>query len=122
MSILYNLIKSNYYINYHILAIILFSFLYYILAKYRILDNIEYTQFANYGTTLYFTIVTHFTIGYGDIVPTSTILRILVCCQILFAFLLTNLTTNTAHLNNNKYNQDKQDKQNKKNKNNQNNH
>ncbi len=96
MNILYNLIKSNYYINYHILTIILFSSLYYTLANYKILDNLEYKRFSNYGSTLYFTIITHFTIGYGDIVPTSSILRTCVCCQVLFAFLLTNLTTNTT--------------------------
>ena len=86
-----NLMKKNGNIQYHLVAIIVFSILYYILAVGNLVGDEEDERFTNYGSTLYYTIVTHFTIGYGDISPKSAILRLLCCVQIFTAFLLTNL-------------------------------
>jgi hypothetical protein len=85
-----NLIKKNTNFHYHLITIVLFSVLYYQLSIGKLVGK-EDKQFDNYGSALYYTIVTHFTIGYGDISPKGTILRILCCIQIIIAFLITNL-------------------------------
>ena len=40
----------------------------------------------DYLNRFYFSIVTQFTIGYGDIVPISNILKVIVMCQIILSF------------------------------------
>ena len=45
-------------------------------------------KFSNYDQCLYFTFVTHFTVGFGDISPQSTLLRRLCMLHIFLAFLL----------------------------------
>jgi len=85
------LMKKNVNFQYHAVVIIVFSILYYALSKGNLVGDDEDERFQDYGSTLYYTVVTHFTIGYGDISPKSAILRILCCCQIVLAFLLTNL-------------------------------
>ena len=75
----------------HVLIIITFSFLYFYVAQ-GVADELDRKQ---YGTsleqTLYYTIITHFTIGFGGIRPTSQIIRRLTMCQIILAFLFFRL-------------------------------
>lgn len=40
----------------------------------------------DYLNRLYFSVVTQFTIGYGDIVPITNFLKIIVMCQIILSF------------------------------------
>lgn len=85
------LLKKNGNLQYHLATIIIFSVLYHFLAKGKFVGDDEDESFQNYGSTLYYTIVTHFTIGYGDIYPKTPLLRFLCCTQIILAFALTNL-------------------------------
>lgn len=49
-------------------------------------NDIKHFYDNDYLNRLYFSIVTQFTIGYGDIVPISNILKLIVMCQIILAF------------------------------------
>tara|TARA_B100000925_G_C22008356_1_gene474779 strand:+ start:430 stop:711 length:282 start_codon:yes stop_codon:yes gene_type:complete len=85
------LIKKNSNLQYHLATIIAFAVLYHILSKTSLVGEDEDERFHDFGTTLYYTVVTHFTIGYGDISPKTPLLRFLCCAQIILAFALTNL-------------------------------
>ena len=71
---------------YHCYVILLFAVLYYTLAKYR---HDEDEHFKDFGSTLYYTIVTHFTVGYGDIYPKTALLKTLCCIHLFISFSLT---------------------------------
>ena len=58
----------------HALMILVFSMIYFLVAKYRGSDK-DKESFKNYESTLYFTTIAHFTIGFGDIAPDSEIMR-----------------------------------------------
>jgi len=58
----------------HAIMILLFSMIYFLTAKYKGSDK-DKESFKNYESTLYFTTIAHFTIGFGDIVPDSEIMR-----------------------------------------------
>lgn len=49
-------------------------------------DDIKLFYDNDYLNRLYFSVVTQFTIGYGDIVPISNILKLIVMFQIILAF------------------------------------
>lgn len=85
------ILNKNSSLQYHFATIIIFSVLYHVLSKTKMVGDDEDERFNNYGSSLYYTIVTHFTIGYGDISPRSPLLRFLCCTQIVLAFALTNL-------------------------------
>ena len=71
----------------HLLVIFIFTIIYQKFAKiYGTKEDKE--NFENFENTLYFTTVTHFTIGYGDISPKSKMLKRLVILHIIVAFLL----------------------------------
>ena len=85
---IYKQIKSrNLLLREHIVLLIVFSLLYHNLSKFSENEN-DIKKFSNYEQCLYFTIVTHFTVGFGDIAPQSTLLRRLCMLHIFLAFLL----------------------------------
>lgn len=88
-NILQILIVQNRLILYHFLVILIFSIIYYYVSKKK--GSVQDKEKMNtYMDCFYFTTITHFTIGFGDIVPQSNILRILVMSQVLIAFILMN--------------------------------
>ena len=92
--------KQNYYLPIHILVILLFTIV------YKLISDIEYQEKQHsikkivgrrtlnkesLEEILYFSVVTHFTIGFGDIVPETKLMRRAVICHVLTAFTLFNL-------------------------------
>lgn len=75
------ILMLNRFLPYHIIVFVTFAILYHILKQEE--DKKTITSFED---ALYFSIVTHFTVGFGDITPKSKILRRLSMCQILAAF------------------------------------
>ena len=84
----------------HILVILLFTIV------YKLISDIEYQEKQHsikkivgrrtlnkesLEEILYFSVVTHFTIGFGDIVPETKLMRRAVICHVLIAFTLFNL-------------------------------
>jgi hypothetical protein len=45
-------------------------------------DPKAFNMHLDFATSLYFSTVTVATVGYGDIFPTSTFARVVVCCEI----------------------------------------
>lgn len=85
---IYQQIKSrNLLLREHIVLLFVFSLLYHNLSKYSENEN-DMKKFSNYEQCLYFTFVTHFTVGFGDISPQSSLLRRLCMLHIFLAFLL----------------------------------
>ena len=88
-NVFHILIVQNRLLFYHLLVIIIFSLIYYYVSKTE--SGIKDKEKMNtYTDCFYFTTITHFTIGFGDIAPESKILRILVIVQVLIAFILMN--------------------------------
>ena len=83
------LIVQNRLFFYHILVIVIFSIIYYYVSKLKGTMK-DKEKMNTYMNCFYFTTITHFTIGFGDIVPESNVLRILVMSQVLIAFILMN--------------------------------
>jgi hypothetical protein len=77
------LIRQNKYIFHHITLILIFSFLYY---KFQAKEDNK--RFKDWEEAVYFAVVTHFTVGFGDISPKSKLLRRLCMLQIFIAFTL----------------------------------
>ena len=85
---IYQQIKSrNLLLREHIVLLVVFSLLYHNLSKYSKNEN-DIKKFSSYEQCLYFTFVTHFTVGFGDIAPQSTLLRRLCMLHIFLSFLL----------------------------------
>tara|TARA_B110000008_G_scaffold25760_1_gene23169 strand:- start:585 stop:845 length:261 start_codon:yes stop_codon:yes gene_type:complete len=63
-------------------SIIFFAILYYVVVKY-VGSEKDKANIKTYEDALYYTIVTQFTVGYGDIVPHSKIMRRITMLQIL---------------------------------------
>ena len=85
-----NLNKRNYFLPYHFLLILIFSILIYNYAPYS--DNEQDKKsFDSYFSTLYFTTMTHFTIGFGDIAPSGSFLRLISMIHVILAFTLFNI-------------------------------
>jgi hypothetical protein len=72
----------------HLICIIFFTILYLEITKIYGSEE-DKKNFSEFENTLYFTTVTHFTIGYGDLSPQSKMLKRLVILQIISAFLFT---------------------------------
>lgn len=69
-----NLIVKKQKIEYHITVILLFTAINYIVAK-RYGTPGDKKRFASFENCLYFTTITHSTVGYGDLFPESRALR-----------------------------------------------
>ena len=76
------------YILRHLLVLFIFSFVYRTIAlKYG--TETDKKNFRNYNDSLpYFTCITQFGIGYGDITPESTILRYSCMFHLILIFIL----------------------------------
>jgi hypothetical protein len=85
-----NLKNRNLLIKEHILLLFVFSLLYYKLSQYSN-NQKDIKKFSIYEQCVYFTVVTHFTVGFGDIAPKSNFLRRICILQIICAFLLFNI-------------------------------
>jgi len=62
---------------------LLFAILYHNFKQEEDKDSLK-----NFEDALYFSVVNHFTVGFGDITPKSKLLRRLCMIQILIAFIL----------------------------------
>lgn len=82
--------KQNKLLFSHIITIILFSIIYYYIAPIKGSKK-DQENFKNMEDSIYYTTLTHFTIGFGDIAPESQIMRKLTILQVLIAFILMNL-------------------------------
>jgi len=82
--------KRNFFLPYHLLLIIFFSVVVYFYAPYS--DNEDDKKnFDRFFSTVYFTTVSHFTVGFGDITPKGTFLRLITMIHIILAFSLFNI-------------------------------
>lgn len=70
--------KKFLFIGKHILFIILFTGIYYLLSHQSI-DHFGYS--LTLLDSLYYSMITQTTIGYGDIVPLSNVAKIVCMCQ-----------------------------------------
>ena len=82
--------KQNKLLFSHIITIILFSIIYYYIAPIKGSKN-DQENFKNMEDSIYYTTLTHFTVGFGDILPESKIMRRITVIQVLIAFILMNL-------------------------------
>ena len=73
----------------HIITIIIFSIIYYFIAPIKGSKK-DQENFQSMENSLYYTTITHFTVGFGDISPESQIMRRLTILQVLIAFVLMN--------------------------------
>ena len=80
-------VKNKKFIFHNILLIFIFSILYKNLAL-QFGNEIEKNELGTYEKSLYFTCVTHFGVGYGDIVPKTRFLRGFCIIHILLVFLI----------------------------------
>ena len=85
-------------------SLVFFSILYYNVVKY-VGSKKDKANIKTYEDALYYTIVTQFTIGFGDIVPHSKIMRRITMLQILMMngflfYLLHNIQKNINNENN----------------------
>ena len=83
--------SRNEFLKIHVLIIVVYSLIYYYLAHTEKFGTEEDDSFKTYTDSLYYTIVTQFTIGYGDITPKTRLFKMLCCSQILVAFLFMNV-------------------------------
>jgi len=75
------------YLLTQLIVIILFSIIYYITNRFQ---DEEERLFESYFDCIYFTIVTHFTVGYGDISPKTKLHRTITMFQIITAFIVSD--------------------------------
>jgi len=61
-------------LEYHIFIIVLFALINFIVAKHYGTDG-DKKNFEKFENCLYFSTITHSTVGYGDVAPESTELR-----------------------------------------------
>ena len=79
--------KQNMFLPFHIALIIIFTTVFYLYSPYCGNEEDE-KNFNNVFETLYYTTIVHFTIGFGDIVPKSKILRMFTMLHVFLTFLL----------------------------------
>lgn len=79
--------KQNILLKYHFLLITIVSIILWTMSG--VTTNKEDQQnYNNLGNCVYYTVVTHFTVGFGDIVPKSTLMRGITVVHIVLAFML----------------------------------
>ena len=71
----------------NIVCILFFTFIYHFCAE-KWGDKEDKEKFKSLYDSLYFTITTHFTVGFGDITPKSHVLKSLTMVHLLIAFSL----------------------------------
>ena len=78
--------KKNKFLLTHLAIIFLFTNLYFFLAPYSIEEDKK--QFSeSWEKTLYYSFITHLTVGFGDITPKSKLFRRITMLQVLLAFI-----------------------------------
>ena len=80
--------KQNELLVFHLATIVLFTIIYYYLSQKSEEDK---SNFKSVEDSLYYTIITHFTIGFGDISPKSKMMRRATMLQALIVFTLMNV-------------------------------
>ena len=75
------------FIIHNLIVILLFTYFYKHVAKHYG-SKTEKLKFESIEDCFYFTIITHFGVGYGDIVPESKIMKRLCMLQIILVFLI----------------------------------
>ena len=83
-------VNQNKFLVWHLLVIVVFTLIYMNMSPSYGTDE-DKENYANFTDSLYYTTITHFTIGFGDITPKSKVLRALTMLQIIIAFSLMNL-------------------------------
>lgn len=91
-SALYRLANKNAYkmLLVQFAVMLMYSGIYWMMHKWHYWDAGMFND-GGYLDALYFTVVTHFTVGYGDIVPRTRLLKVVCMSQILVAFILINV-------------------------------
>ena len=89
-NIIVTLQKQMSIIYIHLITIAIFSVIYFYATK-KTGTKKDKENFSSYENTVYYTTITHFTVGFGDISPESKTLKRLTMLQILLAFYLMNL-------------------------------
>lgn len=80
-------LKNKIFIIHNVIVILLFIFIYkYVAEKYG--NEYEKKTFNTYENTVYYTCVTHFGVGYGDIVPKTKYMKRCCVLHILLVFLI----------------------------------
>ena len=83
-------LKQNEFLLHHLILIFIFSHIYFFIANnYGSKEDKE--NFTNYTDSLYYTTITHFTVGFGDITPKSKILKYLTMLQTVLAYSFMNI-------------------------------
>ena len=77
----------EYYFITQIVVILIFSIIYYLT---NVIDKQHEKLFDTYLDCIYFTVVTHFTVGYGDISPKTKLHKIITMLQIITAFIISD--------------------------------
>lgn len=70
---------------YNIILIFIFTFTYKI--AHELIPN-SFNTYLSFSETFYFTCVTNFTLGYGDILPTNIVTKSLVCIHVFLFWLI----------------------------------
>ena len=83
-------LSKNTKLKFHVYLLFVFCFVYYALDQYlgKIDDNYE-SMFQDFTSCVYYTIVTQFTVGYGDITPKHTLVKSVCCIHIILSFIFT---------------------------------
>ena len=85
-----NYLNQNKFLPAHLLVIVAFTLIYMMMSSSQGTDE-DKEHFSNFADSLYYTTITHFTVGFGDVSPKSKLLRALTMIQVVLAFSLMNL-------------------------------
>lgn len=83
-------LNQNKFLPTHLILIVTFTLLYMMMAPSHGTDE-DKENYSNFADSLYYTTITHFTIGFGDVTPKSKLLRALTMLQVVLAFSFMNL-------------------------------
>ena len=83
-------LNQNKFLPTHLVLIVTFTLLYMMMAPSHGTDE-DKENYSNFADSLYYTTITHFTIGFGDVNPKSKLLRALTMLQVVLAFSFMNL-------------------------------
>tara|TARA_Y100000992_G_C20937394_1_gene337370 strand:- start:190 stop:465 length:276 start_codon:yes stop_codon:yes gene_type:complete len=82
--------NQNKFLPAHLIVIVAFTLIYMMMSPSHGTDE-DKENYSNFADSLYYTTITHFTIGFGDVTPKSKLLRALTMLQVVIAFSLMNL-------------------------------